>query len=147
LCIEFSHSEKDGGACGLEPYSLHTPGSFGGGPWALRPKRLQWLNHTITTGFKIAAFRKWVWQILVLALQLLSIVLPAKAGICVFFSENRDARFRGHDGEKESVISSKVNLTRRAFRPFFTILRILIGAKPGRNFPSILFQRRKAVPV
>ncbi len=29
--------------------------SFGGGPWALGPKRLQWLTN-ITDGFKIAAF-------------------------------------------------------------------------------------------
>jgi hypothetical protein len=29
-------------------------GSFGGGPWALRPKRLQWLTN-ITAEFKIAA--------------------------------------------------------------------------------------------
>jgi hypothetical protein len=58
MSTEFLYREKDGGACGWEAYSLFTPGSFGGGPWALRPKRLQWLNHTITTGFKIAAFRK-----------------------------------------------------------------------------------------
>jgi hypothetical protein len=30
-------------------------GSFGSGPWALRPKRLQWLTN-ITAEFKIAAF-------------------------------------------------------------------------------------------
>ena len=56
MSTEFLYREKDGGACGLEIYSLHVLGSSGGGPWALRPKRLQWLNHTITTGFKIAAF-------------------------------------------------------------------------------------------
>ena len=55
MSTEFLYREKDGGACGLEPYSLHVPGSSGGGPWALRPKRLQWLTN-ITTGFKIAAF-------------------------------------------------------------------------------------------
>jgi len=146
MSTEFLYREKDGGACGLEIYSLHVLGSSGGGPWALRPKRLQWLNHTITTGFKIAAFPKWFWQMLAVALQLLSIVIPAKAGICVFFPENRDVRFRGHDGKKKSIISSKANLISRAFRPFF-ILRILIGAKPGRNIPSILFQCRKAVPI
>ena len=54
MSTEFLYREKDGGACGLEPYSLHVPGSFGGGPWTLRPKRLQWLTN-ITTGFKIAA--------------------------------------------------------------------------------------------
>jgi len=102
MSTEFLYREKDGGACGWEAYSLFTPGSFGGGPWTLRPKRLQWLNHTITTGFKIAAFPKCGGQ-----------------------------SFRA----------------RRAFRPFFTTLRILIGAKPGRNIPSILFQYRKAVPV
>ena len=57
MSTEFLYREKDGGACGLETYSLQVPGSFGGGPWALRPKRLQWLTN-ITTGFKIAAFRK-----------------------------------------------------------------------------------------
>ena len=55
MSTEFLYREKDGGACGLETYSLQAPGSFGGGPWALRPKRLQWLTN-ITTGFKIAAF-------------------------------------------------------------------------------------------
>jgi hypothetical protein len=55
MSTEFLYREEDGGACGLEPYSLHVPGSSGGGPWTLRPKRLQWLTN-ITTGFKIAAF-------------------------------------------------------------------------------------------
>ena len=54
MSTEFLYREKDGGACGLETYSLQVPGSFGGGPWALRPKRLQWLTN-ITAGFKIAA--------------------------------------------------------------------------------------------
>ena len=57
MSTEFLYREKDGGACGWEAYSLFTPGSFGGGPWTLRPKRLQWLNHTITTGFKIAEYK------------------------------------------------------------------------------------------
>ena len=135
MSTEFLYREKDGGACGLETYSLQAPGSFGGGPWTLRPKRLQWLTN-ITTGFKIAAFRKRVWQVLVLASQLLSIVFPAKAGICVFFNENRDARLRGHDGKKPCAISSKANHTSRAFRPYL-FSRILIGAMPGRDIPSI----------
>ena len=37
------------------PYAPSESGSFAGGPWALRPKRLQWLTN-ITSGFKIAAF-------------------------------------------------------------------------------------------
>jgi len=144
MSTEFLYREKDGGACGLEIYSLHVPGSSGGGPWTLRPKRLQWLNHTITTGFKIAAVRKWVWQMLVLASQLLSTVIAAKAGIWVFFNENRDARLCGHDGKKACAISSKVNHTSRAFRPYL-FSRILIGAKPGRNFPSIFSFGNSAV--
>jgi hypothetical protein len=45
MSTEFHDREKDGGACGLEIYSRHVPGSCGAGPWALRPQRLQWLNH------------------------------------------------------------------------------------------------------
>ena len=39
---------------GFGTYAPNLPGSSGVGPWALRPKRLQWLTN-ITTGFKIAA--------------------------------------------------------------------------------------------
>ncbi|MDE2385787.1 MAG: hypothetical protein KGO53_14325 [Alphaproteobacteria bacterium] len=63
-------------------------------------------------------------------------VIPAQAGICVFSRENRDARFRGHDGRGNVAQTYNRKPTRRAFRPFFHP-RILIGAKPGRNFPSI----------
>ena len=42
-------------------YASRTSGSFGGGPQALRLGRLQWLNHTITAGFKIAAFSSGLW--------------------------------------------------------------------------------------
>jgi hypothetical protein len=55
---EFRDREKDGGACGLEICSCHVRGSCGAGAWALRPQRLQWLNQTSASGFKIAAFRK-----------------------------------------------------------------------------------------
>ena len=44
----------------LQVVGLNAPftfGSFGGGPWALRPKRFQWLTN-ITAEFKIAAFSK-----------------------------------------------------------------------------------------
>jgi len=53
---EFRDREKDGGACGLEICSCHVRGSCGAGAWALRPQRLQWLNHTGTSAFEIAAF-------------------------------------------------------------------------------------------
>ena len=143
MCTAFPYGRfRERRLQGLD-YASRTSGSFSGGPWALRPKRLQWLTN-ITTGFKIAAFRKWVWQMLVLAPQLLSIVIPVKAGICVFFNENRDARLRGHDGKKACAISSKVNHTSRAFRPYL-FSRILIGAKPGRNFPSIFSFGNSAV--
>ena len=36
------------------------PGSSGSGPWALRPKRLQWLTN-IRSGFKIAASLAGLW--------------------------------------------------------------------------------------
>ena len=39
----------------LGGYAPTILGSFGSGPWAIRPKRLQWLTN-IRAGFKIAAF-------------------------------------------------------------------------------------------
>ncbi|MDE2386046.1 MAG: hypothetical protein KGO53_15660 [Alphaproteobacteria bacterium] len=65
-------------------------------------------------------------------------VIPAQAGICVFAKENRDARFRGHDGMVNEAQAAYPTPTRRAFRPFLHC-RILIGAKPGRNIPSDFF--------
>ena len=54
--------------------------SFGGGPWVLRPKRLQWLTN-ITAEFKIAAFRSQVSSLLALITPSLSICgLEALAG-------------------------------------------------------------------
>ena len=44
LITEFSHREQDGGACGMEPNSLHSPGSLVAGPRTLRPERLRWLT-------------------------------------------------------------------------------------------------------
>lgn len=37
-------------------------GSFVGGPWALRPERLEWLTN-IAAGFKIAAFPPGLWPL------------------------------------------------------------------------------------
>jgi hypothetical protein len=54
MITEFHQREKESSACGVKSNSLHSPGSSGSGPWALRPKRLQWLIN-ISTGFKIAA--------------------------------------------------------------------------------------------
>ncbi len=67
----------------LQVVGLNAPltfGSFGGGPWALRPKRLQWLTN-ITAGFEIAAFRKSVLSLMALYNSTLSICgLEAVAG-------------------------------------------------------------------
>jgi hypothetical protein len=54
--------------------------SFGGGPWVLRPKRLQWLTN-ITDGFKIAAFLSCASSLMALhTTQLCNCGLEALAG-------------------------------------------------------------------
>ncbi len=66
MSTAFRYCGLEGGACGFEGYAPFALGSFGGGPWALRLKRLQWLKRfgfsmksqnrpNITDGFKIAA--------------------------------------------------------------------------------------------
>ena len=66
MSTAFRYCGLDGGACGRGVCAPFALGSFGGGPWALRPKRLQWLKRfgfskksqnrpNITDGFKIAA--------------------------------------------------------------------------------------------
>ncbi len=54
MSTAFRYCGLEGGACGLRVCAPFALGSFGGGPWALRLKRLQWLTN-ITDGFKIAA--------------------------------------------------------------------------------------------
>ena len=51
----FRYCGLEGSVCGWGSNVPLILGSFVGGPWALRPKRLQWLIN-ITAGFKIAAF-------------------------------------------------------------------------------------------
>ena len=59
MCTAFSycrvHQQR---LRGFGTYAPKSSGSSGVGPWALRPKRLQWLTN-ISTGFKIAAFRSF----------------------------------------------------------------------------------------
>jgi hypothetical protein len=58
----------------------NTSESFGGGPWALRPKRLQWLTN-ITDEFKIAAFLSCASSLMALhTTQLCNCGLEALAG-------------------------------------------------------------------
>ena len=89
-------------------YAPSASGSSGVGPWTLRPKRLQWLNHTITTGFKIAAFREGQpsgWSCSVSRL-FPSIVTPAKAGArlsCALEREKRDPGPSRDDGQREGL--------------------------------------------
>ena len=79
---------------------IHTiifTGSSAGGPWALRPKRLQWLTN-ISSGFKIAAFR-WFPAI---PNSFHHIVTPAKAGTPLYYrlqGPKRGASLRWHDEE------------------------------------------------
>ncbi len=54
MSTAFRYCGLDGGACGRGVCAPFALGSFGGGPWALRPQRLQWLTN-ITAEFKIAA--------------------------------------------------------------------------------------------
>ena len=60
MCTAFPYGRfRERRLQGLD-YASRTSGSFGGGPWTLRPKRLQWLTN-ITTGFEIAAFSSGLW--------------------------------------------------------------------------------------
>ena len=113
MSTEFRYGGKECGACGVGAYSPHSPGSFGGGPWTLRPKRLQWLRRfstkierrpNITAGFKIAAFLNVVMRFG----SIFSIsVTPAQAGAqlsTILEWRKVDSRLRGNDelGERRS---------------------------------------------
>ena len=153
MCIEFSHREKDCGACGMESDSLHASGSFGGGPWALRPKRLQWLKristksekrHNITAGFKIAAFLN---VFLGCVASFLHAVTPAKAEAqlsTVFGWRKLDSRLRGNDkqegwGAKPMKHSQALSLTANYH---FTISICGLEAMAGTS-PPFFFARWK----
>ena len=114
MCTAFSycrvHQQR---LRGFGTYAPNLPGSSGVGPWTIRPKRLQWLNHTITTGFKIAAFQEGQpsgWSCSVSKL-FPSIVTPAPAFAgagsgsgaqlsCALKCEKRDPGLRRDDGQR-----------------------------------------------
>ena len=139
MCTAFSycrfHQQRLRVLGGYAPIIL---GSSGSGPWALRPKRLQWLTN-IRAGFKIAAFlwqgcaervsrhfpqarhpgesrgpfHKLKW-------------IPAFAGMTALLGE-----WRG---------DFRIILVRRALPHFFFHLRILIGRKAtAETSPPIHF--------
>ena len=117
-------------AGGIAPTDL---GSSVSGPWALRPKRLQWLSN-IRAGFKIAAFP----VLKVFESLTPDTVTPAQAGAQLsscFKTGKLDASRRlsrastrgWHDGRTCSD-ENFIN-TSRALPQFFFHLRILIGRK------------------
>jgi hypothetical protein len=122
MSTAFPHCGSDSSACRRKEIThLPASGGSGGGPQALRPARLQWLTN-ITTGSQIAAFRKWSWKMMDLALNSLRSVTPAKAGAPLgsrFGEPKLDSRLRGNDGVRDDASSTKFNPTSRAFRPFF----------------------------
>ena len=117
MCTAFSycrfHQQR---LRGFGTYAPKSSGSFGFGPWALRPKRLQWLTN-IGTGFKIAAFR----VLLMFRVSTMTAVNPAQAGVQLrsgFSERKQDASFRWHDGMKGGNSHSKN--TSRALPHFFS---------------------------
>jgi hypothetical protein len=134
MCTAFSYcrSQKQR----LRGFGINAPrpsGSFGSGPWAIRPKRLQWLSN-IRAGFKIAAFP----VLMVVGNHSLSTVMPAQA--CTQLLSRKTGRKLGHghslprattrgrgDGV-ENEIGTNFN-TSRALPHFSYHLRILIGRK------------------
>ena len=126
MCTAFSycriHQQR---LRGFGTYAPKSSGSFGFGPWALRPKRLQWLTN-IGTGFKIAAF-----PVLPLVRDYsLPTIMPAQAGIQLFPNKTGrklDPGLRRSDGKKMGTWMTVGN--RRALPHFFFHPRILIGRK------------------
>ena len=118
---------------GLGIYAPISSGSFVSGPWALRPKRLQWLTN-IRAGFKIAAFP--VLQV-ILGL-ILTAVMPAQAGAQLSPGKTGRKLVPGHSlprakprgrGDVTRVCHANITNTSRALPQFSYHLRILIGRK------------------
>ena len=118
MCTAFSycriHQQR---LRGFGTYAPKSSGSSGFGPWALRPKRLQWLTN-IGTGFKTAAFP----VLLMFRVSTMTAVNPAQAGVQLhsgFSERKRDASFRWNDGMKGGNGHSK-NTSRALPQIFFT---------------------------
>jgi hypothetical protein len=113
-------------------------GSSVSGPWALRPKRLQWLTN-ITAGFKIAAFPVLMARDVFTPIS----VTPAQAGAQLSScsaTDKLDASLRWHDGIKCG--DQRGSNTSRALPQFFFHLRILIGRRAtAETVPPIFLNR------
>ena len=137
--MPFNGSGKEGTMCtafsycrihqqrlrGFGTYAPKSSGSSGFGPWALGPKRLQWLTN-IETGFKIAAFP----VLRVIQGLPLATVMPAQAGIQLLprqTGRKLDPGLRRGDGKKMGTWMTVGN--RRALPHFFFHPRILIRRK------------------
>jgi hypothetical protein len=117
-------------------------GSFGSGPWALRPKRLQWLTN-IRAGFKIAAFP----VLMVFDARTPNSVTPAQAGAQLSScstTDKLDASLRWHDGVKCGEQSGS-NMS-RALPHFSFYLRILIGRRAMAETSPPFFHHAQAPP-
>ena len=142
MCTAFSycriHQQR---LRGFGTYAPESSGSFGFGPWALRPKRLQWLTN-IGTGFKIAAF-----PVLSVVGDLSPItVMPAQAGIQLSHGKTwkkLDPGLRRGDGNKG--VSLKASNTSRALpQIFFT--EFWSGAKLRQKHSPPFFHHAQAPP-
>jgi hypothetical protein len=147
MCTAFSYcrSQKQR----LRGFGINAPrpsGSFGSGPWAIRPKRLQWLTN-IRTEFKIAAFP----VLMVVRSHSLSTVMPAQAGTQLLSRKTGRklgpghslprATTRGRGDDVKSGDQSGRN-TSRALPHFSYHLRILIGRKAmAETSPPFLSER------
>jgi hypothetical protein len=114
-------------------------GSSVSGPWALRPKRLQWLTN-ITAGFKIAAFP----VLMDVRSHSLSSVMPAQAGTQLFpFKTGRKLGPGLRRGDGVKCGDPGGNNTSRALPQFSFYLRILIGRKAMAETVPPIFSNRE----
>ena len=123
-------------------HAPHASGSSVGGPWALGPKRLQWLTN-ITAGFEIAAFPR-----LTVVRRLSHIaVMPAQAGIplsLVKTGRKLGPGFRRGDGKFDSLQS---NLRQSRALAQISFSRILIGPEASaETSPPFHFQLSRGPP-
>ena len=143
MSTTFRYCGSEGSACRRGSYVPPASGSFVGGPWAIRPKRLQWLTN-ITAGFKIAAFP----MLMVVRGFSHTAVMPAQAGIplCLVKTGRKlGPGLRRGDG-KFGRFQSNLRQS-RALPQFSFYLRILIGRKAmAETSPPFLFQHSRGPP-
>ena len=141
MCTAFSYCRfQKQRLRGFGTYASKSSGSFGSGPWALRPKRLQWLTN-IRAGFKIAAFP--VFGCRPRILRLISHGRHPGESRGPFRTSKWIPAFAGMTALGEWAANLSIILASRALPHFFYHLRILIGreARAETSPPFFSFER------